>query len=96
MLTTIRFRRVVLVLAFSLVATACDIVPKAGPGPTHVDGTENQPGPGSLVVAGDPPNASALLVIPFVAPDGNVVEGRTARIAKAGSSRRACSTSPRS
>ena len=96
MLTTIRFRRVVLVLAFSLVATACDIVPKAGPGPTHVDGTENQPGPGSLVVAGDPPNASAPLVIQFVAPDGNVVEGRTARIAKAGSSRRACSTSPRS
>ena len=77
-------RRIVLVLAFSLAVTACDIVPTVAPGPPHVDGTENQPGPGLVVVAGDPPNATAPLVIQFAAPDGSVVDGRTARIPNGG------------
>jgi hypothetical protein len=80
LLTNIRYRRVVLVLTCSLAATACDLVPGVAPGPTHVDGTENQPGPGSVVVTGDPPNATAPLVIQFVGAEGNVVEQRTARI----------------
>ena len=84
MLTTVRYRGVVLVLALSLAATACDVVPRVAPGPTHVDGTENQLGPGLVVVAGDPPNATALLVIEFVASDGSVVAGRTARIPNGG------------
>jgi photosystem II stability/assembly factor-like uncharacterized protein len=57
-LTTIRYRRLVLVIATALAATACNVVPLVAPGPTHVDGTENRPGPGSVVVAGDPPNAT--------------------------------------
>ena len=84
MLTTIRYRRVVLTLTLSLSATACDIVPTFAPGATHVDGTENQPGPGSVVVRGDPPRASAPLVIQFVGPEGIVAEQLTARIAKGG------------
>ncbi len=67
-----------LVIAFSLIAAACGFVPGFGPGQTHVDGTEEQPGPGSVVVEGDPPNATAPLVIQFVGSEGNVVEERTA------------------
>jgi hypothetical protein len=65
-------------------AAACDIVPSLAPGPTHVDGTENQPGPGLVVVAGDPPKATAPLIIQFVGHEGNVVEERTSRIATGG------------
>ena len=65
-------------------AAACDIVPLIPPGPTHVDGTENQPGPGLVVVAGDPPNATAPLVVRFVGHEGDVVEQRTARISTGG------------
>ena len=84
MLTTIRYRRVALVIAFSLAATACNIWPTVAPGPTHADGTENQPGPGSVVVAGDPPKATLPLVIQFVGSEGDVVEETTARIPKGG------------
>lgn len=73
-----------LVIATSLIAAACGSVPGFGPGRTHVDGTEEQPGPGSVVVEGDPPNATAPLVIQFVGPEGNVVEERTARIPTGG------------
>ena len=76
--------RVVLGLALSLVATACNIAPTVAPGPTHVDGIEDQPGPGLVVVAGDPPNATAPLVVQFLGSEGNVVEQRTARIPKGG------------
>jgi hypothetical protein len=84
MLTTNRHRCIVLVVGFSLAGTACEIVPMVGPGATHVDGTENQPGPGEVVVAGDPPNATTPLVIQFVASEGDVVEETTARIPKGG------------
>ena len=77
-------RRVVLVLGCSLTMAACDIVPLVAPGPTHIDGTENQPGPGLVEVAGDPPIATAPLVIQFVGQEGNVVEERTARIPTGG------------
>ena len=80
--TTIRYRRFVLVLAVTLAATACALWPTVPPTPPHADGTEDQPGPGSVVVAGDPPTASAPLVIQFVGSEGDVVEDRTARIPK--------------
>ena len=84
MLTTIRFRRIVLVLALAIAAAGCNVWPTVAPGPTHADGTENQPGPGSVVVAGDPPTATAPLVVQFVGSDGDVVEETTARIPKGG------------
>ena len=84
MLTTIRYRRVALVLALVSGATACDIEPAVFPGATHVDGTENQPGPGAVVVAGDPPRAAAPLVIQFVGSEGDIIEATTARIPEGG------------
>ena len=80
----IQCRRLVLVLALSIAATACDIVPTGAPGATHVDGTENQPGPGSALVEGDPPRATRPLVIEFVVSEGFVVEAQTARIPSGG------------
>jgi hypothetical protein len=79
-----RAGRAIIVIAVSLAATACDIMAAVAPGPTHVDGTENQSGPGSVVVVGDPPNATAPLVIQFVGHEGDVVEQRIARIPKGG------------
>lgn len=85
MLTTSRNRRLIPVIALSLTAAACGWLPGSGPGQTHIDGTEDQPGPGSVVVEGDPPCATRPLVIEFVAlPEGFVVEGRTARIPSGG------------
>jgi hypothetical protein len=72
------------VIAVSLTAAACGYMPGIGPGQTHMDGTEQQPGPGSVVVEGDPPRATEPLVIQFVGPEGNVFEQRTARIPSGG------------
>jgi hypothetical protein len=72
------------VAALSLTAAGCGYVPGVGPGQTHVAGTEEQPGPGNVVVLGDPPNATAPLVIQFVGHEGNVIEERTARIPSGG------------
>ena len=81
----IQCRRVVLVLALSVAATACDVVRIGAPGATHVDGTENQPGPGEVLVEGVPPRATRPLVIEFVAlPEGFVIEAQTARIPNGG------------
>lgn len=84
MLNTPRSRRLVPVIALSLTAAACGYLPATGPGQTHIGGTEEQPGPGSALVEGDPPRATRPLVIEFVTPEGFVVEGRTARIASGG------------
>jgi hypothetical protein len=72
------------VIAVSLTAAACGYVPGIGPGQTHMDGTEQQPGPGSVVVEGDPPRATDPLVIQFVGSEGDVVEQQTERIASGG------------
>ena len=84
MLNTSRNRRLVPVIALSLTAAACGYLPGTGQGQTHIDGTEDQPGPGSVLVEGDPPRATRPLVIEFVVPEGFVVEGRTARIPSGG------------
>ena len=42
------------------------------PTPTFPNGTEAQPGPGQVVVVGDPPTASRQLVIQFEGTDGTV------------------------
>jgi hypothetical protein len=65
-------------------AVACDIVPLVAPGPTHVDGIENQPGSGLVVVAGDPTTATVPLVIQFVGSEGDIVDQWTARIPSGG------------
>ncbi len=81
MLNTSRNRRLVPVLTLSLTAAACGYLSGTGPGETHIAGTENQPGPGSALVEGDPPRATRPLVIEFVSlPEGFVVEAQTARI----------------
>ncbi len=81
MLNTSRNRRLVPVIALSLTAAACGYLPGIGPGETHIAGTENQPGPGSALVEGDPRRATRPLVIEFVAlPEGFVVEAQTTRI----------------
>jgi hypothetical protein len=72
------------VIAVSLTVVACGYVPGIGPGQTHMDGTEQQPGPGSVVVEGDPPRATDPLVIQFVGSEGDVVEQQTERIASGG------------
>jgi hypothetical protein len=83
-LNTSRSRRLVPVIALSLTAAACGFLPGTGSGQTHVAGTEEQPGPGSVVLEGDPPRATSPLVIEFVGSEGNVVEERTARIPSGG------------
>ncbi len=85
MLNTPRSRRLVPVIALSLTAAACGYLPGTGPGQTHIAGTEEQPGPGEVLVEGDPPRAKRPLVIEFVAlPEGFVIEAQTARIASGG------------
>ncbi len=85
MLKRSRYRRLVPVIALSLTAAACGILPGTGPGQTHIAGTEEQPGPGFALVEGDPPRAARPLVIEFVAqPEGFVIEAQTARIASGG------------
>jgi hypothetical protein len=82
---TYRNRRLVPVIALSLTAAACGYLPGTGPGQTHIAGTEDQPGPGSVLVEGDPPRATRPLVIEFVAlPEGFVIEAQTARIPSGG------------
>ena len=81
-LNTPRNRRLVPAIALSLTAAACGYL--ADPGQTHIAGTEDQPGPGEVLVEGDPPRATRPLVIEFVTPEGVVVEGRTARIPSGG------------
>jgi len=83
-LNTSRNRRLVPVIALSLTAAACGYLPGTGPGQTHIAGTEDQPGPGSVLVEGDPPHATRPLVIEFVVPEGFVVEEQTARIPSGG------------
>jgi hypothetical protein len=78
-LKTPRNRRLVPVIALSLTAAACGYL--ADPRQTHIGGTEDQPGPGEVLVEGDPRLATRPLVIEFVAlPEGFVVEAQTARI----------------
>jgi hypothetical protein len=72
------------VIALSLTAAACGLLPGTGPGQTHVAGTEEQPGPGFALVEGDPPRATRPLVIEFVVPEGFVIEEQTARIPAGG------------
>jgi hypothetical protein len=72
------------VIALSLIAAACGHLPGAAPGQTHIAGTEDLPGPGSVLVEGDPPRATSPLVIEFVTSEGFVVAGRTARIPTGG------------
>ncbi len=84
MLKRSRYRRLVLVIALSLTAAACGYLPGTGSGQTHMAGTEEQPGPGSVVVEGDPPHETGPLVLEFVGSEGNVVEQRTARIPAGG------------
>lgn len=67
----------------ALLVVACGV----DPGGTHVAGAEDQPGPGSVEVEGDPPQAATPLVIQFVGLDGDVVEERTARISAGGTIR---------
>jgi hypothetical protein len=78
---------VLLVVTYALIAIAfagCGIVPGVRPEQTHVDGTEEQPGPGSVTVHGDPLKATQPLVIQFVGHEGNVVAERTAHIPTGG------------
>ncbi|MDF2734051.1 MAG: hypothetical protein K0S97_674 [Chloroflexota bacterium] len=83
MLNTPRNRRLVPAIALSLTAAACGYL--ADPGQTHIAGTEDQPGPGSVLIEGDPRRATRPLVIEFVAlPEGFVIEAQTARIASGG------------
>ncbi len=85
MLNTSRNRRLAPVIALSLTVAACGWLPGPGPGQTHIDGTEEQPGPGEVLVEGDPPRATRPLVIEFVSlPEGFVVEAQTARIPSGG------------
>ena len=80
-----RNRRLVPVIALSLTAVACGYLPGTGPGQTHIAGTEVQPGPGSVLVEGDPPRATRPLVIEFVAlPEGFVIDAQTTRIPSGG------------
>jgi hypothetical protein len=82
-LNTPRNRRLVPAIALSLTAAACGYL--ADPGQTHIAGTEDQPGPGSVLIEGDPRRATRPLVIEFVAlPEGFVIEAQTARIASGG------------
>jgi hypothetical protein len=72
-------------MALWLTAAPCGYLPGTGPGQTHIGGTEEQPGPGEVLVEGDPPRATRPLVIEFVAlPEGFVIEEQTARIASGG------------
>ena len=51
-----------------------------GPGATFEDGVERQPGPGQVVLVGDPPQASRPLTIEFVDAHGNVYDERRVEI----------------
>lgn len=85
MLNTPRSRRLAPLITLWLTAAACGYLPGTGPGQTHIGGTEEQPGPGEVLVEGDPPRATRPLVIEFVAlPEGFVIEAQTARIASGG------------
>jgi hypothetical protein len=81
-LNTPRNRRLIPAIALSLAAAACGYL--ADPRQTHIAGTEAQPGPGHVLVEGDPKRATRPLVIEFVVPEGFVVEAQTARIASGG------------
>jgi hypothetical protein len=68
--------------SFALVAfvalAACDRA--GGPGATFQDGVERQPGPGQVVLVGDPPQADQPLTIEFVDADGNAYDERQVEI----------------
>ena len=83
MLNTPRNRGLIPAIALSLTAAACGYL--ADPRQTHIAGTEAQPGPGHVLVEGDPPRATRPLVIEFVAlPEGFVIEAQTARTPSGG------------
>jgi hypothetical protein len=59
----------------ALVVAGCGAVP----GQTS-DARQEQPGPGSAVIQGDPPITDAVTVIEFIGAEGNVINAQTTRI----------------
>ena len=64
------------VIMLALATGGCDRLGLPTPEPTFAPGHEQLPGPGLVMIVGEPSTASSNLKIEYVLPDGSVVPAR--------------------